>query len=82
MNLIKYIIAVPVGAALIGAPYYFTKESLTFLFAVWFMLIPVAFIAFLAYCITVYIRSLRQRVTMKPIEVIRILAGREIDKRS
>jgi hypothetical protein len=80
MNSVKYIIAASVGAFLIGAPNFLPTESLNFLFAVWFMYIPVVFIAFLAYCITVYIR--RQRVTMKPIEVIRVLAGREIDKRS
>ena len=80
MNLVKYIIAASMGAVLIGAPNFFPIESLDFLFTVWFILIPVVFIAFLAYCITVYIR--RQRVTMKPIEVIRALAGREAELRN
>jgi preprotein translocase subunit SecY len=71
---VKYIIAAAVGAALIGAPYYFPKESLQLLFTVWFMLIPVAFIVFLVYGIIVYLRGMKHRIT--------VLAGREAGIRS
>ncbi len=84
MNSVKYIIAASVGAFLIGAPNFFPIESLNFLFAVWFMLIPVVFIAFLAYGITVYIRSMKHRITasIKPAEAIMALTGREAQPRS
>lgn len=81
---VKYIIAAAVGAALIGAPYYFPKESLEVLFSVWFMLIPVAFIVFLVYGIIVYLRGMKHRITVsiKPAEAIRAFAGREAGIRS
>lgn len=70
--LVKYIIAIAVGAALISAPYYFPKESLEVLFAVWFMLIQVAFIVFLVYGIIVYIKGLKHN----------IMVSRKMEKRS
>lgn len=82
--LVKYIIAASVGAALIGAPYYFPKESLEVLFSVWFMLIPAAFIVFLVYGIIVYLRGMKHMITVsiKPSEAVRTLAGREAGIRS
>ncbi len=80
---IKYIIALAVGAALIGAPYYFPKESLEVLFVVWFMLIPVAFIVFLVYGIIVYTRDMKHSivVSIKPAEAIMAFARREDELR-
>lgn len=80
---IKYFVASAVGAALIGAPYYFPKESLEALFVVWFMLIPVAFIVFLVYGIILYIRSMKHSivVSMKPTEAIMALARKEDELR-
>lgn len=69
---VKYIIAAAVGVALIGAPYYFPKDSLRVLFIVWFMLIQVAFIVFLVYGIIVYINGLKHN----------IIVSRKMEKRS
>jgi len=79
MNSVKYIVAASGGAALIGAPFYFPNESLEVLFTVWFMLIPVAFIVFLVYGIIVYLRGMKQRITVsiKPVEAIRAIGRRE-----
>lgn len=80
---IKYIIAPAVGAVLFSAPYYFPKESLEVLFVVWFMLIPVVFIAFLVYGLILYIRSMKHSivVSIKPAEAIRALARRNDELR-
>ncbi|VVB94897.1 Uncharacterised protein [uncultured archaeon] len=69
---VKYIIASTVGAILIGAPNFLSIESLKVLFTVWFMLITVAFIAFLVYGFTVYIKSLKHN----------IMISRKTEKRS
>ncbi len=84
MNSVKYIIAASVGVALIGAPYYFPKESLATLVVVWFMFIPVTLIAFFVYGIILYIRGMKHRITVsiKPTEAIIALVGREAELRS
>jgi hypothetical protein len=76
---VKYMAAVALGGALIGAPYFFPTESLLAFAAGWFLAIPLVFILYLIFGLLVYMKSRKNRITisMKPSEAIRALARRE-----
>ncbi len=82
-NRIKYLAAAAAALAFMASTYYLPAETFLAFTAGWLFAIPAAFIAYMAYGVSVYLKERKNviAVTLKPTEAMKALARREEELR-
>ena len=82
-NRIKYLVAAVAAAAFMASTYYLPAETFIAFTAGWLFAIPAAFIAYMVYGLSVYLKERKHviAVTIKPTEAMKALARREEELR-
>jgi hypothetical protein len=77
----KYVATAIAGGSVMGAIYFLPSESYLAFVAGWVVLIPIAFVIFLAYGLREYRKDRKNRimVSIKPSEAMKALARREAE---
>ncbi len=79
----KYIAAAVAGGTVIGAAYYLPSETFIVFVVGWLLVIPAAFIGYLAYGLREYMKERKNRivVSVRPSDAMKALARREAELR-
>lgn len=78
---IKYIAALSAAVVFMASAYYFPAETFLTFTAGWLFIIPIAFVAYLTYGLSEYMKERKHmiEVAVKPTEAMKAIVRREMD---